>query len=299
MAVKVHWFQIEPNLKEYEYKFTGLSTDEKPQDERVALNSLFLELDTGDFYFLKQAASSSTTKDAIVEENTFTSYSTYAPYQYEFSPPVTIDEDSIIVVFDGVTYNCQKMDGDDFDGWSGSVLYGGEPSGDVFDSSEYPFMIIGDEGNIWVEDKNEHTVEIYTEETVVTEAVWEKVGSGGSEPEPSGEKLFDGNVTTVEDNGVFVYEFSPMVALNYSSIIVEFDGTRYTLQDFNDSANWYAFGKDMDSPSDEYPFCLVFGDNGNQGLATYIFTESAGTYSLKIWSNSEEGEMPVPIEPLG
>jgi len=54
MAVKVHWFQIEPNLKEYEYQFTGLSTDEKPQDERVALNSLFLELDTGDFYYLKQ-----------------------------------------------------------------------------------------------------------------------------------------------------------------------------------------------------------------------------------------------------
>ena len=33
--------------KEYEYK--GLSTDEKPTD--CAVNSVFLELDTGNFYY--------------------------------------------------------------------------------------------------------------------------------------------------------------------------------------------------------------------------------------------------------
>ena len=32
-----------------EYEFKGLSTDEKPID--CAVNSLFLELDTGDFYY--------------------------------------------------------------------------------------------------------------------------------------------------------------------------------------------------------------------------------------------------------
>lgn len=132
-----------------------------------------------------------------------------------------------------------------------------------------------------------------------TPAVWKKVGSGGSEPESSGEKLFDGDVTTVEEHGVFMYEFSPMVALNYSSIIVEFDGTRYTVQNYGNGVNFYMFGTEMGHPFDEYPFGLMFGDNGNQGLATYIFTESSGTYSLKIWANSEEGEMPVPADPLG
>ncbi len=35
-------------LNDYEYK--GLSTDDKPTEE-VATNSIFLELDTGDFYY--------------------------------------------------------------------------------------------------------------------------------------------------------------------------------------------------------------------------------------------------------
>lgn len=54
MAVRVHWMEKEPDVNEWEYHFTGLSTDEKPQDEKVALNSLFWELDTGDFYYLRQ-----------------------------------------------------------------------------------------------------------------------------------------------------------------------------------------------------------------------------------------------------
>jgi hypothetical protein len=36
-----------------EYDFKGLSTDEKPQNpkNKVGVNSIFLELDTGDFYY--------------------------------------------------------------------------------------------------------------------------------------------------------------------------------------------------------------------------------------------------------
>lgn len=40
--------------KEYHYEFSGLSTDSKPTEfkgEDVEVNSLFLELDTGDFYY--------------------------------------------------------------------------------------------------------------------------------------------------------------------------------------------------------------------------------------------------------
>ena len=33
-----------------EYDFKGLSTDDKPV-ENIGVNSLFLELDTGDFYY--------------------------------------------------------------------------------------------------------------------------------------------------------------------------------------------------------------------------------------------------------
>lgn len=40
--------------KEYHYEFSGLSTDTKPTEyggEGIEVNSLFLELDTGTFYY--------------------------------------------------------------------------------------------------------------------------------------------------------------------------------------------------------------------------------------------------------
>lgn len=37
------------NKQKFEYEFKGLSTDTKPT--ACAINSLFLELDTGDFYY--------------------------------------------------------------------------------------------------------------------------------------------------------------------------------------------------------------------------------------------------------
>lgn len=33
------------------YEFTGLSSDTKPTDEKIADNSIFVELDTGDIYY--------------------------------------------------------------------------------------------------------------------------------------------------------------------------------------------------------------------------------------------------------
>ena len=41
---------LNDNKQHGEYEFKGLSTDTKPT-ENVMPNSLFLELDTGDFYF--------------------------------------------------------------------------------------------------------------------------------------------------------------------------------------------------------------------------------------------------------
>lgn len=41
-------------VQAYEYEYKGLSTDQKPTD--CAVNSLFLELDTGDCYYFNGSA---------------------------------------------------------------------------------------------------------------------------------------------------------------------------------------------------------------------------------------------------
>lgn len=45
---------VTPNMTEVSNQYLGLSTDEKPTG--VAVNCLFLELDTGDFYYYTGAA---------------------------------------------------------------------------------------------------------------------------------------------------------------------------------------------------------------------------------------------------
>lgn len=194
MAVKVHWFQIEPNLKEYEYQFTGLSTDEKPQDERVAANSLFLELDTGDFYYLKQAASSST--ETLLSET----ITTYVTPDFPFYSPeydVKIDADTINVVFDGVSYTVRSQL------LNGGYMYGDFEEGEVVvpDFSRYPFLIGSFENDgkwttvIAVETNIAHTVEITEINTI--EAVWEKVGSGS---QSDGYEINNPTLTMYVDN---------------------------------------------------------------------------------------------------
>lgn len=297
MAITIHNRHRILGREWWTTEWAGLSTDDKATIEDVKVNDLFFEEDTGDFYYCEQAGSSSVIRTEVLEEMQF--QATYKDGDYfryflnEIGFEDGLDEDSYFVKYDGQVYEVNKVS-------SYSYNYYGSESYPFFLESHYDARDGFWTTKICVLNTDEHTLEIYTEETVVTEAVWKKVGSGGSEPEPSGEKLFDGDVTTVEDNGIFMYEFSPMLALNYSSIIVEFDGTRYTVQNYRDGVNFYAFGTEMNNPFDfdEYPFGLVFGDNGNHGLATHIFTESSGTYSLKIWANSEEGEMPVPVPPL-
>lgn len=51
--ITVHWVEKEPNQTDWEYEFYALSTDEKPSDPKIAVNSLLCELDTGHFYYLK------------------------------------------------------------------------------------------------------------------------------------------------------------------------------------------------------------------------------------------------------
>ena len=290
MAVKVHWFQIEPNLKEYEYKFTGLSTDEKPQDERVALNSLFLELDTGDFYYLKQQASS-IQESYTSELFTITAWRTSRDFGAQYA---TIDDlqdmpDHITVVYDGVSYECTRTN---------NYWYGAPLDGYVFDFSEIPFAMEDNFGhtNLYSPDNMEHSFTVSWTEIITTEAVWEKIGGGGSGPEPTGELLFNGSVTTEEDAGDYIYAFDQnSLLLNYSSIIVELDGTRYTLELLSGLPDGvFAFGDDEDFST--YPLylnCVI--QVGGSVWDTDLYTAEEKTYSLKIWANSD----PVDVDDGG
>ena len=50
MGRKVTMISVNTNRQAGEHDLKGLSTDTKPT-ENVGVNSLFLELDTGDFYY--------------------------------------------------------------------------------------------------------------------------------------------------------------------------------------------------------------------------------------------------------
>lgn len=294
MAVKVHWMEHEPNSRELEYHFTGLSTDEKPNSKRVAVNSLFLELDTGDFYYLKSQGGSSTTREDILQSTSVVCNNPYITSYRGIISDLFFENTKICVVFDGEKYTLNRsaywQDG-------GTYARYGEWEGDSPLYESYPFAIETISENyeatyIYVSAEGTHTIEIYTEETVVTEAVWEKIGGGGSGPEPTGELLFNGSITTEEDGGDYIYAFDQnSLLLNYSSIIVELDGTRYTLERLSGSPDSiFAFGDDDDFST--YP---LFLENiiqvGGSVWDTDLYTAEEKTYSLKIWANSD------PVEP--
>ena len=275
-------------------EWSGLSTDDKGAVEEARVNDLLFEMDTKDFYYCVSGFVKGE-QTYIVPSMKFTATmrSANENTNYYFYPfDADIPDDALNVVFDGVTYTVE---------WDYGVL--GAPYNDRtdrYDFSTYPFAIteksIYDEATddyyvkwcVFVPDDEEHSLEIYID-VGDTPAVWEKVGSGGSEP--TGTKLFEGNVTTANYGGDIYYEFNPVLALNYSSLIVEFEGTKYTVSKLSNEDGVFEFGDSLMNWS-EYPFNLYY--NKNDELQSLVSTESAGTYSLKIWANSE----PIDTEPL-
>lgn len=175
--------------KLYAYDFCGLSTDEKPQTyggKELEANSLFLELDTGDFYYLETPAQSG--EEVLIPQQSFTGDNEgYYSYYYADLTNTTLEPNGVTplhVIFDGTEYTAEAIyePGEDADAYR----YGAIKSGGNYDFSTYPFSIMAGDG--WVEcfvgDGNEHTIEAYAEST--TPAVWKKVGSGAS-PSPSGD----------------------------------------------------------------------------------------------------------------
>ena len=156
-------------------EFRGTSSDDKPQ--YAPKYSLYLELDTGDIYYLKQQKG--TTNNILVDEETIFCDDYNSDTQSWFSDKYSIpeiDNDTIFVVFDGQVYECHKTYFND-----GDYYFGAGPSysdsGVVIptDFSEYPFSIVyGEDVYIETQDNSEHTLEIYTQEDA--DALWLKVG---------------------------------------------------------------------------------------------------------------------------
>ena len=177
MAVTIHGITNIDGDATKSYEFCGLSTDSKPSfinDKPVEVNSLFLELNTGDFYYLAQQGSKSET--ILVAEQTFTPVKVDDTNFYEaIISETAINSDTIIVYYDGVKYSCTKAEDEDIEGY---LSYGAEPSDDGFDFSVYPFSIGSMEGNGTLVDAStgdEHTIKISAES--ITSATWSKVGA--------------------------------------------------------------------------------------------------------------------------
>lgn len=168
--------------KLYAYDFKGLSTDEKPTfwgGKVIEVNSMFLEEDTGDFYYVEsQGSKGEPTKTVLIEEQSFTGTRDYTDWYFYKFEVVELVQDVLFIKFDGTEYRCTK------------TVYGtgdiyGAPFDDMqYDFSTYPFCVIYDSDPqssatfIVVPDGSEHTVEVYTMEGGDTPAVWKKVGSG-------------------------------------------------------------------------------------------------------------------------
>lgn len=189
MAVTVYAQRRVIGTNRYDYDLKGLSTDEKPSKIygiEIVENSLFLEMDTGDFYYLKSQGSSTTTRETLIEEQSFTGgfIAEVGAYLFEFDGEHKIDANSIYIVFDGVIYSCEMLEDSDP---PYLCKYGAQRDSEtgVIDFSEYPFHLCSEDDDGWfayifVADGNEHTIEVYTESTVTTPTVWEKVGGGSS-----------------------------------------------------------------------------------------------------------------------
>ena len=135
-------------------EFAGLSTDDKPTGELVLENSLFLELDTGDFYYYTKGG-------GALYDGSITCTLDDEEYSYAFN--FVLEADSIVVVYDNETYNLSNSAVEE-----GVYVYGDS------ELSTTPFLIETYEGvtTFYTSDGNEHTLKISTGAA----GGWAKVG---------------------------------------------------------------------------------------------------------------------------
>ena len=252
-----------------EMELKGLSSDDKPDEIggfHTAVNSMFLEQDTGDFYYLDSTATQSET--TLMEEQTFTATSEIGDHIYDmFYGELLIQGDVIVVVYDGTTYECENRGTE-------SNLYGAPWVEELnnYDFSTYPFCIecIDGETDIYVGDNNEHTIEIYTESVVP--AVWKKIptGSGGGSEMNLMPKL---TVTFVNDTGVDIY--------------IE-DGEGYTIQIKDNMPYARLFNELKAGETKEFEYYCLMWQNYNTPFE--LTNETAYVPSFYAYEKGGEGE---------
>lgn len=100
------------------------------------------------------------------------------------------------------------------------------------------------------------------------------------------ETLFEDEVTTESGQGGFSSRINYNKVISSDDIKVTFEGEEYTCQKI-DMDGGYAYGGVVNGQPDfsEYPFIIVSGPGIN-----IIYTETAGTYSLKIEAQESGGD---------
>ena len=139
-------------------EFMGLSTDTKP--EKPGENSLFYELDTGEFYYFSgvwaKIGEKPVEKAALIKATVTTTDPAFAGYGTAVLPAIIFPDvgETVTLIFDGTEYTCEVQE---FDAYPaiGSL---------DFDFADYPFVIYNEDGYlISTPDEAEHTVEMPVE----------------------------------------------------------------------------------------------------------------------------------------
>lgn len=120
---------------------------------------------------------------------------------------------------------------------------------------------------------------------------WTEIASsgGGGGGGGSWQTVFEGSVTTVEEDGNVSGDIRGLSSLSGNSIKATFNGTEYELP-----RNQYGYGAIGEQGPDfsEYPLFIFTGSD-----PCMLYTETAGTYTLKIEEQhgGGGGEFPVAI----
>lgn len=183
MAITIHSISNVDGDAEKTYEFCGLSSDSKPTEidgKPIEANSLFLELDTKDFYYL---ATQTTYEDnVLINETSFTASKMY-PEDTCYSASIgnfdPTENEKIEVIFDGVTYECERQYDSKYSNYYYGCYY--DQFNAVLYPDEYPFNLIpyddgSDYSTITVADGNAHTIKAIGSPIKVT-GEWAKIGT--------------------------------------------------------------------------------------------------------------------------
>lgn len=267
----------------YDFELIGLSTDTKPSTINgydIGVNSYFLEADTGDFYYL----SNKPTEEIIAPSESLTWAS--AEYLFQATPNITqlpeSPPESIRVNINGHLYELP------FAMTSQNSNVYGELENNLPSFNNYPVMVVLNYGDgleplvVYAPTNDSMIFSAYT----MSNAVWAKIGGGGSSPTPSGELLYEATLDNwLENQGIYV-EMDFIDKLFPDDITVEWDEVMYQCVRNEDFNTWGATPTGQELDWSTYPF--AFGiDTANMEIQ--IASPTDGTHTIKVY-----GEAPEP-----